>query len=313
MVAALMIGLVWFHGSGRLWFCAAMLVVIEWMSLGASAWPWRLFDRLPLVANVVPDRFAGVADLFAAVMLGVIVDRGPRVRVAVARTPTRRPTARRYRGGGGAGGPRPRAHRRPVPTAPHHPQRGRAAVVRHGGYPGPAHRCRPHLPVRVLGTAGPHDLAGDNRPALVPGRWRQHHPGPDRPIRAAPNARSAQADQDLVNLSDGYLPLPTGSAAESARLRLALHDWGVTTVVIPSETGWPTSLRGRSVPVAIAYMTAALGTGPIRQADAWVWSVPRRPEPARSVSPADFARCTTSTAAEVDPGAAASCVLRAST
>ena len=70
-----MIGLAWFRRDGRLWFCAAMLVILELLSLGAVAWPWRLFDHLPVIQNVVPDRIAGIADLFAAVMLGVILDR----------------------------------------------------------------------------------------------------------------------------------------------------------------------------------------------------------------------------------------------
>ena len=75
MAAVLVVGLVWFRRDGRLWFCAAMLVILELLSLGAVAWPWRLVDHLPLVGNVVPDRIAGIADLFAAAMFGVILDR----------------------------------------------------------------------------------------------------------------------------------------------------------------------------------------------------------------------------------------------
>ena len=132
---------------------------------------------------------------------------------------------------------------------------------------------------------------------------------PDPPVHPTPAPRAdAAAAFDLVNLSAGFLPLPTGSAAESARLREAVRDWGVTTVVIPSERGWPASLQGRSVPVAVAYVTAALGTGPTHRADAWVWTVTARPRPALVVSPVDFARCTTTPAAGRDPGLAASCL-----
>jgi len=122
----------------------------------------------------------------------------------------------------------------------------------------------------------------------------------------------ARATVDLSNLSDGFLPLPTGTAAESARLRLALHDWGATTVVLPSEAGWPAALQGRSVPVAVACVTAALGAGPVHRADAWVWVVPASPAPAVTISPEALASCTTSIAAAPDTGMAAACVLAAS-
>ena len=85
---------------------------------------------------------------------------------------------------------------------------------------------------------------------------------PDPPAHPTAAQRTlSQATLDLTNLSDGFMPLPTGSTDESHRLRLALQDWGVTTVVIPDESTWPTALRGRSVPVAVATFTAALGTG----------------------------------------------------
>ena len=133
---------------------------------------------------------------------------------------------------------------------------------------------------------------------------------PDPPAHPTPDQRSdARAALDLVNLSDGFLPLPTGSPDQSARLRLALHDWGVTTVVIPAEAGWPPALQGRSVPVAVAYVTAALGRGPVVRADAWVWAVPDHPPPAVVIAPAAFVGCTTGPAVGRDPGRAARCVL----
>ena len=142
MVATLVIGLAWFHRDGRLWFCAAMLVTLEALSLGASAGPWRLFDRLPLVSNIVPDRIAGIADLFAAVMLGVILDRARNSGLA-------------WPGSGSAatdGSHAPRAGTRAgtlvawalaalallpialaLPAPVHHPTRRRPPVVHHGG------------------------------------------------------------------------------------------------------------------------------------------------------------------------------------
>jgi len=312
MVATMMIGLAWFHRSGRLWFCAAMLVILEGMSLGASAWPWRLFDRLPVVANIVPDRFASVADLLAAVMLGVIVDRAHGSRL---QWPGRRPDGPPRAGTVAAVAlaaialvPIAVQYRLPLTTRNVDVPEWFATV----GTRVPPTDVVLTYPFASSGLRAPMtwQATTDLRWSLVGGGSITPDP-PDHPTYA--QGSDAQADVDLVNLSDGLLPLPTGSEAELARLRLALHDWGVTTIVIPSEAGWPTALKGRSVPVALAYFTAALGAGPRKQADAWVWSVPRRPEPALTVSPADFARCTTSIAAAGDPGVAATCVLDAST
>jgi len=133
---------------------------------------------------------------------------------------------------------------------------------------------------------------------------------PDPPAHPTAAQRSdARAALDLVNLSDGFLPLPTGSPDQSARLRRALRDWGVTTIVIPSERGWPPALQGRSVPTAVAYVAAALGSAPAHRADAWVWAVPVRLPAAAAITPDAFARCTADLSAAVDPGRAATCVL----
>ena len=120
MAAVLVVGLVWFRRDGRLWFCAAMLVILELLSLGAAVWPWRLFDHLPLVENIVPDRIAGIADLFAAVMLGVILDRARAWGPAATRSP---PPPPGHRGGLGTGRrrpapPRPRSTGSPSPPGP---------------------------------------------------------------------------------------------------------------------------------------------------------------------------------------------------
>jgi hypothetical protein len=312
LVATLVIGLAWFHRSGRLWFCAVMLVIVEGLSLGASAWPWRLFDRLPLVGNIVPDRFAGVADLFAAVMLGLIVDLA---HGSELRWPGRRPDGPPRAGTVAAWALAALAL---VPIAV---QYRLPLTTRNVDVPQWFATVGVRLPPSDVVLTYPFASSGLRAPmtwqAATGLRWSLVGGGsitPNPPAHPTSVQRTdAQASLDLVNLSDGYLPLPNGSDAESDRLRAALHDWGVTTVVIPSEVGWPTSLRGRSVPVAVAYITAALGMGPVHRADAWVWSVPRRPAPVLTMSPADFAGCTTSDAAARDPEAAATCVLEAST
>ena len=322
MVATLVIGLAWFRHDGRLWFCGAMLLVMEVLSLGAAAGPWKLFGYLPVVQNIVPGRIAGVADLFAALMLGVILDRarnsgltwsargGPdqidgltvrRIGVlplatlvawalaALALLPI-------------AVGYRLPFTTRPVDVPPWFTTVGTtlsaSTVVL--TYPFASSGLRAPMTWQAVGTQ----------------RWSLVGGGSITPTPPAhPSSRQvavAQATFDLINLSDGFLPLPTGRADESARLRLALFDWGVTTVVIPEERTWPASLRGRSVSVAVGTVTAALGTAPLHQAGAWVWNVPRRPGPPMVIRETDFVACTTAPAAVLDPGAAATCLLAGS-
>jgi hypothetical protein len=308
MVAAFVIGLAWFRRDGRLWFCAAMLVLLESLSLGASSWTWRAFDRLPLVANIVPDRLAAVADLFAAVLLGLIIDRARRSGLHwPGAHRSRRPapgTVAALAVAALALVPLAVAYRLPLTTRSVDVPRWFTTA----GTRLPATDVVVTYPFASSGLRAPMtwQAVGSLRYSLVGGGAIT----PDPARHPTPSQRSdARATLDLVNLSDGFLPLPTGTAAQSARLRLALHDWGVTTVVIPAEDGWPPALRGRSVPTAVAYMTAALGVGPRHQADAWVWAVGALPSPVRIVSPETFAACATAPAAARDPGEAATCVL----
>jgi hypothetical protein len=312
MTATFVIGLVWFRHDRRLWFCAAMLVLLESLSLGASTWPWRAFDDVPVVANIVPDRLAAVADLFAAVLLGLVVDRARRSGL---HWPGGHRSTRPAPGTVAALGlaalalvPLAVAYRLPLTTRPVDVPRWFATI----GTRVPTTDVVLTYPFASSGLRAPMtwQAVGSLRWSLVGGGSIT----PDPPLHRTPAQRSdARATFDLVNLSDGFLPLPDGTPAQSARLRIALDHWGVTTVVIPSERGWPPALRGRSVPTAVAYVTAALGRGPRRQADAWVWTVGTDPAPARSLSPAAFAACTTAPAVERDPGTAAACVLAHST
>ncbi|HEX7460456.1 MAG TPA: hypothetical protein VF279_07480, partial [Acidimicrobiales bacterium] len=331
MVATLVIGLAWFHRDGRLWFCAVMLVLLEALSLGASVGPWRLFDRLPLVQNVVPDRIAGVADLFAAVMLGVILDRARNSGLAWPRatggsTPTLAvdtPPGEATRTGRRTGALRPGtlvawglaalallpiavAYRLPFATRPVDVPPWFTTV----GTTLPADAVVLTYPFASSGLRAPMtwQAVGSLHYALVGGGSITPTPPTDPTERQRAVAR---ATVDLINLSDGFSPLPTGRPDESTRLRAALRDWGTTTVVVPDESTWPTALRGRSVPVAVATFAAALGAAPRLQAGAWVWDVPPRLPPPALIPLAAFIGCTTGPTATADPGRAATCVVAA--
>ena len=309
MVAALLIGLAWFRRDGRLWFCAAMLVLLESLSLGARFGPWRLFDHLPLVQNIVPDRIAGVADLFAAVMLGVVLDHAHAARLDWPGGSVRHPRPSTLVAWALAAlallpialGYRLPFTTRPVDVPPWFTEVGTRV---------PTSDVVLTYPFASSGLRAPMtwQAVGGLRFALVGGGSITPTP-PARPT--ARQRAMAQAALDLENLSDGFAPLPTGRADESVRLRLAIADWGVTTVVVPDESRWPAALQGRSVPVAVATFTAALGAGPRHQADAWVWSVPRRPAPVVVVPESTFIACTSGPVVTAEPGLAAACVLHA--
>jgi len=310
MAATLLIGLAWFHRDGRLWFCAAMLVMLEVLSLGAAAGPWRLLDHLPLVQNVVPDRIAGVADLFAAVMLGVILDRAHASKLAWPGTAGPRvPRLATLVAWGLAAlalAPIALLYRLPFTTRPVDVPSWFTTV----GTRVPVTDVVVTYPFASSGLRAPMtwQAVGSLRFSLVGGGSITPTP-PAHPTAA--EVAVTRAGVDLSNLSDGFSPLPTGRPVEVARLRLALHSWGATTVVVPSEATWPTALRGRSVPVAVAMFTTALGSGPRWQSDAWVWDVRRNPGAPLVVPEAAFIGCTTSPAAAIDPGRAAACVLAA--
>jgi branched-subunit amino acid transport protein len=312
MTATIVIGLAWFRRDGRLWFFSALLVTLEALSLGAAAWPWRLLDHLPVVVNIVPDRLAAVADLCAAVLLGLVMDRAHRSGLRwPERVGMRRPSPGTVAALGLAAlalVPIVATERLPFTTRSVDVPRWFATV----GTRVPSSDVVLTYPFASSGLRAPMtwQAVGSLRYSLVGGGTIT----PDPPLHPTPAQRiDAAATVDLINLSDGFLPLPTGTTAESARLRHAFHSWGVTTIVIPSEAGWPPALQGRSVPVAVATMTVALGFAPVHRADAWVWAVPRDPAPPRVLDATAFVGCTTSAAADADPGTAATCVLDRST
>ena len=328
MTVVLVVGLAWFRLDRRLWFFGALLVIVEGMSLGARQWPWRLFDHLPLIANIVPNRFASVADLFAAIVFGLIVDHARRSglqwpgRGRAAMQSTEQSTGQSTGQNQSRWSPAAVAAWAlialalvPIAVAYRLPFTTRPVDV-----PPWFTTVGARVPTSDVVLTYPFASSGLRAPmtwqAVGALRWSMVGGGsitPDPPAHPTPSQRSdAQAVADLSNVSDGYGPLPTGAPAESARLRLAVRHWGVTSVVVPSEARWPVALRGRSVPVAVAYLTAALGARPMHQADAWVWVVPAHLPPVPVIAADAFAACTTGPLVARHPGLAADCVLNTS-
>ena len=74
-------GLVAFWRDRRLWFFGLHLVPCAWPARWASGtgqWePARVFAHIPVVENVIEQRFMAIGFLAAAVMLALILERVP--------------------------------------------------------------------------------------------------------------------------------------------------------------------------------------------------------------------------------------------
>ena len=68
------------------------------------------------------------------------------------------------------------------------------------------------------------------------------------------------------------LPAPTLSASNLEAVREAMRNWGVTMVVVPDDAGLPAYQTARGTGFGVAFFTAVLGSAPVYQDRAWVWS-----------------------------------------
>ncbi len=127
------------------------------------------------------------------------------------------------------------------------------------------------------------------------------------PQRAGPEAPGFEV---LARASFPLSPPPLPTASNLAAIRQALTGWGVTTIVVPDQPGFPPMTAGGSVSYAVGLFTAALGRAPIEQASAWVWNDVRNPGSAIPLSPAAFVACTAPGGSQPSGAATAACVLR---
>lgn len=307
------VGLVVFRRDRRLWLFAGVGVVTAALSLGPRnyGWaPWHLVERLPLVGNVVEVRFTAIVTLCTAVMVGIVADHA--VGWVATNSRFRRMPARpavRFAGAAVAAAVL-------VPTAvafaPNLPLTARAVVLprwfRTTGASLPPGRVVLAYPVPFSGiqvsmawqavNGMRYAMAGGGGPAGVADRAGAVRPGFE--VLAA------------ASLPLGPAPQPT--EANLAAVRHALAAWQVTTVVVPDQGDLPADQRGRPVPYAVGFFTAALGSRPVHQESAWVWSSTRplmdAAPAAVPLGPDRFAACTTGPpGTEPSPAAAASCVL----
>ncbi len=301
LLGVLVAGLVVWRRDRRLWFFGALAVVTGALSLGLrhGNWvPWRLFDKLPVLQNVIEQRFMAVTTLGLAVMLAVVIDR-----------------ARRLGSTAGAHA-HARDHRTSVVGWV------AAAVVVVVGLGQLVWVLAPDLPFAVQAVQLPTWFRVE-APKLPAGEVLLAYPAPFSGIQASmawqavdrmhfaqaggggPQGVATRAGAEkagfrlIASLGFGFTAAPSGTPAQLAAVRQALRGWRVTMVVIPEQADRPVLLRGRSPAYAAAFMTAALGTAPVLQSGAWVWPDVDLSRPALRVPAESLLACAAKPPAKV--------------
>jgi hypothetical protein len=269
-LAVLLGGLVAFWRDRRLWFFGFVLGFSALFALGERKGQWwelaRLLSHIPVMENVIVQRFMAIGFLAAAVMLALILDhvhsRVPDWRglvsavavAAVALVPM-----------GVTFGERlpfamtrvllPRWYTEVAPTLP----AGRVLL----SYPGPFTGIQSAMAWQAVDRMH-YSQAGGGGPQGTEAR----------------SGVAADGFRVLTRLTLNYgRPSPVGTPAQYAAVRLALRTWKVESVVVSTDPAAPFLQQGQDPVYAAAFMTAALGRLPHIQAGAWVWDDVRTDTP----------------------------------
>jgi hypothetical protein len=246
----------------------ALSVVI---SLGPRKGHWvpeRVLSHLPVLENVIVQRFMTIGFLAAAVMLALVLDHARRDVPKVLRA---QGTVGAVLGAGAAlgvaaGALAPMA----VTFAPRLPFAMRPVLL-----PRWYREVAPMLPPGRVLLSYPVAFSGIQSAMAWQAVDAMHYSdaGGGGPQGTEARAGSARAGfYDLRFLAFGYqVPQPTGTQANFAAVRHALAVWQVNTVVIAPDQVAPLLQQGHDPEYAAAFMTATLGKLPTIEAGAWVW------------------------------------------
>jgi hypothetical protein len=261
--------LIWFRDR-RLWFFGFLLVVCIGCSFGERRGQWEpshVFAHLPVLEDVIEQRFMLVGFLAAAAMLAIICEHA-RDTAATLSISASVPGLAEVLGLAVAA-----AALAPVAAtfAPVLPFAMQAAVVPRWystvaptlspgrvvlSYPAPFSGIQVSMAWQAIAGMS-YSQAGGGGPEGTPAR-----------------AGAARAGFEvLAHLAFSVnLPQPSGTPAELAAVRKALSVWKVNTVVVDPRPGSSFLLQGHDPTYAAAFMTAVLGRPPRISAGAWVWS-----------------------------------------
>jgi len=309
MLVVVVVGLIAWRRDRRLWFFATMALISAALSLGERKhhWvPWQLFDRTPVLDNVVEQRFMAICYLALAVLLAVILERAWRSvppRGASGVSPSWRGAWRIAMVALAVGvslGPMANAFASSLPYAVRSVDLPQWYAVRGANlapgqvllaYPAPFSGIQSSMAWQAVNGMR-YAQAGGGGPQGTPGRAGAQRPG----------------FMVLANLGFGFAAAPTATPVELRAVRAALSAWKVTMVVIPNRAG-PSILVGHDATYAAAFMTAALGEVPRYEDSAWVWSMTRSAPPPLRVVPGTLARCTSASEMHFGPRSVGVCVL----
>ncbi len=260
-LAVMVAGLAVFWRERRLWFFGFVFAVCVAWSLGERHGQWEpawILARIPVVENVIEQRFMAIGFLAAAVVLAIILDRvhrvapdwrGALVAVAVALVAL-------------------------VPMAVIFGERlpyKMEAVALPRWYS----EVAPTLPSGRVLLSYPAPFSGIQSPMAWQAVNRMHYSqagggGPEGVEHRAGTAAAGFAVLATLGLPS-LIPPPKGTPLEIAAVRHALSVWEVNTVVVANDAALPKAQRGRDAAYAAAFMTVVLGRLPTIQAGAWVW------------------------------------------
>ncbi len=305
LILVVAVGIMVWRRDRKLWLFGTVGVICIALSLTAapqinSYWvPWRILLRVPVVQNILPDRFMAMTFLCAAVLLGLIVDHSHRSVVERLRTSP----------DGASSQPiRLQPEWRPVIAGLIAAAVAAVAVVPTSlAYAGSLPlvlppvvlpewftTVAPHLPPGQVVLTYPSTFGGFQSSltwqavdrmsfSLVEGG------GPGGVPQRAGDRRDAYIA--LGNAAFILDPSTAFTPATVATVRRALIAWGVTTVVIPDQPELPAYEQGFHTSYTVGLITAALGVGPQFQARAWTWAVGRADSPSLPIKPDAFRQC----------------------
>lgn len=263
-LAVMLVGLAAFWRDRRLWFFGLTFVVCAIFSLGerhGQFEPAWVFTKLPVLENIIEQRFMAVGFLAAAIFLAVVLERVRRLLP-------------QWHGAVGSLASLAVAAVALVPMALVFGARlpfTMQAVTLPRWY----EQVAPSLPPGRVLLSYPAPFSGLQQAMAWQAVNRMHYSqaGGGGPEGVAARAGSAEPGfKILVALDFGVgVDPPAGTQAEFAAVRHALAVWEVDTVVIATDARAPKAQRGHDPAYAVAFMTAALGRKPTLEAGAWVW------------------------------------------
>jgi hypothetical protein len=266
-------GTVFWFRDRRLWFYGFVLGLCVVCSFGERKGNWvpeRVLAHIPVVENIIVQRFMVIGFLVAAVMLAIILEHARRDLPRLARQTGARG---RILGVGAALGLSAVAL---VPVASSFAE-ALPFAMRTVQLPRWYTQVAPHLPANRVLLAYPSPFSGIQEAMSWQAVDAMHfsQAGGGGPQGVDTRAGSARAGFDLLaRLAFGVTtPVPNPTAGALRSVRHALAEWGVNTVVIaPQPRRTSILLQGHDPAYAAAFMTAALGRPPKIEAGAWVWN-----------------------------------------